>query len=571
MRPLAFLAALFFLTSCAQQETETKTALSAEDLPYKSLKIEDFQPEWWHNTVFYEIWPRSFLDTDGDGSGDFEGIIQKLDYIQDIGANGIWLTPVFEAPSYHGYDFNDFYAVEKDYGSMEDFDRLISECHERGIKVILDLVINHISSDHEWFKKSAAREPGYEDYFIWRKDIPEGWGKPWATEPKPNWVWHWNEQRKEYYYGAFASSQPDVNLENPSVVDEMNKMAEFWLKKGVDGFRLDAVRYAIEDGPLPHQADTPGTMKYWAQFTQFVKSKKPDAMLVGEAWTSLENVSLYRSNGQGLDSSFDFDFGYVVTSLLNPEAALAADFGTMSTENLTHTREDIWNNLVGRVEFAPIHYYSPFLTNHDQNRVMFTLQDNVNMAKIAASLLWTSPGPMYLYYGEEIGMSQFKAGGDEFRRAIMQWKEDETAGFSTTQNVWMDNPAWFPWKNDYEGWWMDYWSKLRGTGASVEAQEKDPSSLFNHYKRLIYVRNNSSALQFPKEIRYYPVDNDDIWLATYHNGKSESRVIVNLNSRGPAIFTVPEALRGEFKDLLSGDKVKLGERLTMSAAQSLLF
>ncbi len=570
MRLLPILAAMLLLVSCAQQEAEQETQ-SSDGLPYKSLKVANFEPQWWHNTIFYEIWPRSFLDTDGDGSGDFNGIIEKLDYLEEIGANGLWLTPVFEAPSYHGYDFNDFYAVEKDYGTMEDFDRLIEECHERGIKVVLDLVINHISKDHEWFKKSAAREPGYEDFFIWRDNIPDGWGKPWATEPKPNWVWHWDDIRKQYYYGAFAASQPDVNLENPRVIEEMNKMAEFWLKRGVDGFRLDAVRYAIEDGPIPLQADTEGTMEYWAQFTQFVKSVNPDAMLVGEAWTSLENVARYRSGGKGLDSSFDFDFGYVVTSLLNPDAALAADFGTMSTENLTHTREDLWQNLLGRLEFAPLHYYSPFLTNHDQDRVMFTLDNDINKAKIAASLLWTTPGPLYLYYGEEIGMTQYKPSDDEFRRAIMQWKEDETAGFSENKDIWMDDPAWFPWRENYQGWWAGYWDKLRGTGASVEAQENDPDSILNHYKRLIYSRNNSSALQFPKEIRYYPVDNEDIWLATYHNGKSETRVIVNLNPRGPSIFTVPETLRGEFKDLLSGEKVKLGNRFTMSAAQTLLF
>lgn len=554
------------LASCSQHAPE-----AGDNVEYHSLAIEKVEPQWWHNTIFYEIWPRSFYDSDGDGSGDFQGMIEKLDYLAELGVSGLWLTPVFEAPSYHGYDFLDFYSVEQDYGTMEDFEELIAQSHKRDIKVILDLVLNHISRDHEWFQKSAARVPGYEDYFVWSDEILEGWGKPWTTTVRPEWVWHWSKTRGQYYYGAFDASQPDLNLRNPKVIAELNRMAEFWLDKGVDGFRLDAVRYAIEDGPLARQSDTDATIDYWTQFTQFVKSKKPDAMLVGEAWTGLNVIGKYHDQGRGLDSAFDFDFGYVVSGILNPESSRSADFGTLSTANLQHNRVDLWHNLKGRVDAAPISFFSPFLTNHDQNRIAHTLNNDVNKTKIAASLLWTSPGPLYMYYGEEIGMTQKFVGDDQYRRAIMQWKDDAAAGFNTTKEFWIDQGQWFPWLDEYQGWWGDYWQEIRGTGATVEAQQADPNSLWSHYKRLITVRNAEKALQFPEEIRYYPVNNDDVWLVHHRHHGSSVWVVVNLNSDASASFDVPAALQGKQVERLTGRTVTLPQRMRLEAAETMIF
>jgi alpha-amylase len=183
--------------------------------PIKMEVNRGIDRNWWHKTTFYEIWPRSFIDADGDGSGDFQGLIEGLPYLKELGVGGIWLTPVFESPSYHGYDFQDFYAVESDYGTMEDFKAFIDASHEHGIKVVLDLVLNHISDQHPWFIKSANKEPGYEDFFVWRDEMPTEWGAAWEDTANPERVWNWHEGRGQYYYAAFSGSQPDINMANP--------------------------------------------------------------------------------------------------------------------------------------------------------------------------------------------------------------------------------------------------------------------------------------------------------------------------------------------------------------------
>lgn len=568
---LALLAASALLASCSQAPTSSPVPTSpARD--YQTLAINEPAQNWWNSAIFYKIWPRSFYDADGDGSGDFKGMTAKLNYLQDLGVNGIWLTPIFEAPSYHGYDFQDFYAVESDYGTMADFEEFIRESHKRGIKVILDLVLNHISDKHDWFIKSANQVPGYEDYFIWRDKRPEaGWGPPWSSESRPEAVWHWNATRKAYYYGAFGPSQPDVNLTKQVVVDELNKLATFWLEKGVDGFRLDAVRYAVEEGGYPGQADTQGTIDYWTVFTQHVKSIKPDAMLVAEAWTDLKTVGRYRNNGQGLDSAFDFDFGNLVIDILNPKVQRTADFGTVSDTKLQQGRDNLWTNLHNRKAAGPITYFSPFLTNHDQNRIMHTLENDMAKAKIAASLLMTTPGTLYLYYGEEIGMSQFNVGDDQYRRAIMQWSEEKTAGFNSTGQFWLDQGKWFPWVKNHKGWWAGYWQTLQGKGLSVAAQAQNNTSLYQHYKRLIKVRNQTPALQLPQEVRYYPVANKDVWLVEKIAAGKSTWVLVNLNPKAGVEFDVPKALQGKHQDKLTGISLELGSKARLQAAETLIF
>ncbi len=570
--PLIFVAGCSNSGTAPANSNSSTSSDSSASAGYLSLAINEERAQWWHNTIFYEIWPRSFQDSDGDGSGDFNGMTSKLDYLQDLGVKGIWLTPIFDAPSYHGYDFQDFYNVEADYGTMADFENFIAQAHQRDIKVILDLVLNHISDKHEWFIKSVNKTAGYEDYFIWRDDRPvSGWGQPWSAESNPAAVWHWNETRQAFYYGAFGSSQPDLNLTKQVVIDELNKLASFWLEKGVDGFRLDAVRYAVEEGGYPLQADTQGTIDYWTIFSQHVKSVKPDALLVAEAWADLTTIGTYRNNGQGLDSAFDFDFGTVVIDILNPAVKQTADFGTISTSHLQQSRESLWANLTARKAASPMHYFSPFLTNHDQTRIMYTLENDSAKAKIAASLLMTTPGTVYLYYGEEIGLSQYKTGDDQYRRAIMQWSDEDTAGFNTTGEFWLDQAKWFPWMQHHQGWWANYWQALKGTGKSVAAQMQDPQSLFNHYKRLIAVRNENPALQLPQEVRYYPVDNNDVWLVENLAAGKSVWVLINLNPTTDVGFSVPKNLWGARKDQLTGKEMYLGERMSIPAAGVMIF
>ncbi|MFZ5636352.1 MAG: alpha-amylase family glycosyl hydrolase [Pseudomonadota bacterium] len=539
---------------------------------YRSLKTEaPATPRWWHGATVYEVWPRSFHDADGDGNGDFAGMIAKLDHLQSLGVDAIWLTPVFEAPSYHGYDFQDFYAIERDYGTMADFERFVAEAHKRGIKVILDLVLNHISDRHPWFLASAKRVKGYEDAFIWREKRPEGWGQAWSDKPNPEAVWHWNDTRRAYYYGAFGSSQPDLNLRDPNVIGELDHAAAFWLKKGVDGFRLDAVRYAIEDGPIPGQADTRATIDYWTAFAKKVKAINPDALLVGEAWAALEVSGRYRNGGQGLDAAFDFDFGNIVVDILNPQGERSADFGTVSATDVSRRRESLWANLQQRAAAAPLGYFSPFLTNHDQNRIMHTLGEDPAKAKIAASLLLTSPGTAYLYYGEEIGLSQYAIGEDRYRRAPMQWSDGKSAGFNASGRNWIDLPPPRGYRGDQGAWWAKYWKRQRGNGRTVAAQNADPASLLHHYRRLLAVRNANPELKQPEELRYYPVDAADVWVLNARAAGGDAWVVINLDPAKPATFAVPAELRGTRVDQLGNASKSLGERFTLQPGETLVF
>ena len=571
--PLLFCTILFF--GCTTQTsldapppiTAAKPAASA----YQSLTLDTGTQRWWDSATVYEIWPRSFKDSDGDGNGDFNGMTSKLDYLKDFGVDAIWLTPMFEAPSYHGYDFQDFYSVERDYGTMAEFEHFIAESHKRDIKVILDLVLNHISDQHDWFLKSARKEPGYEDYFVWRDQRPAGWGQAWSDTVNSEAVWHWNDTRKAYYYGAFGASQPDVNLRNPKVVADLDALAAFWLKKGVDGFRLDAVRYAIEDGPLSQQADTQATLDYWTGFTQRVKAINPEALLVGEAWTALHITGRYRNDGKGLDAAYDFDFGNIVIDILNPKAVRRADFGTLSNSDVSQKRESLWANLQQRATAAPMGYFSPFLTNHDQNRIMHTLQGDAAKARIAASLLLTSPGTAYLYYGEEIGMSQHNIGEDRYRRAPMQWTDDANAGFNTTDRSWVDLPAPQGYRGEQGAWWSNYWKQQRGKGHSVAAQQADPASLYSHYKRLLAVRRQNPSLQQPQELRYYPVSESNAWVLQARGNGRETWVVVNLDPAKAVTFDVPAALRGERVEQLSGAKKILGDRVMLNGGESWVF
>ncbi|WP_213998321.1 alpha-amylase family glycosyl hydrolase [Arsukibacterium sp.] len=485
---------------------------------------------WWDDAIFYQIWPRSFYDTDGDGHGDFNGMTSKLPYLQELGVNALWLTPMFEAPSYHGYDFTEFYQVESDYGSMAEFEAFIQAADARGMKVILDLVINHISSEHEWFQRSAAGEAPYKDYFIWRDDMPEagsGWGHAWSDNDKPDAVWHWNEARQQYYYAAFGASQPDVNLRHPDVVAEMEKMAKFWLDKGVAGFRLDAVRFAMEGGP-DAQADTAETIAYWQRFNQFVKSVNPEAYLVGEAWVDIPVAARYFGDGTGLDQGFDFEVGYKILGLLQQDTAGEAQFGTMqSNQQQTADARVLSQNVQQRSDsVAPLSFFAPFLTNHDQERVAYQLKEHDSKAKLAAAMLFSSPGTPYIYYGEEIGLTQDRSGHDVFKRAPMLWNNTKQAGFTDSDNSWVEQLTLFG--DDFPNWWPDFLAQqLQAADRSVAAQQAQPDSIWQLYKLLIAQKKQRPELGTDGSYSVDPLENGVLQINRELNG-SKSVFVLNL-------------------------------------------
>lgn len=446
---------------------------------------------WWNDRVFYEIFIRSFYDGDGDGIGDLQGLIDKLDYLNDgdpettddLGITGIWLMPIFESPSYHGYDVIDYYAIESDYGDREALRRFLAEAHARGIRVIVDLVLNHTSSAHPWFLDSASGPSAeHRDWYIWSPTNP-GYPGPWGER-----VWH--SMNGDYYYGVFWSGMPDLNYRNEQVTRQMQDVTRFWLEEmGVDGFRLDAIKHLIEEGRV--QESTRATHDWLWEFYQFYKGINDEALTVGEVWDEPGQILPYYD--QQVDICFEFNLA---------EAILAS----VRRENPRYLEE-----VQTEVEsLYPYHQYATFLTNHDQDRVMTQLGGDGEMAKLAATIYLTSPGVPFIYYGEEIGMTGKKP--DEYIRTPMQWTGGANTGFSTAM----------PWERVN----LDYETR------NVEAQLADPDSLLNHYRKLIHLRSEHAALRLG--IRT-PLQSSKNEVYAYLRHLEGEDILVLLNFSGQAI------------------------------------
>jgi alpha-amylase len=416
-------------------------------------KREASRTSWWNNSVFYELFVRSFYDSDGNGIGDFKGMTQKLDYLNDgnpdthddLGITGIWLMPINPSPSYHGYDVTNYRDVNPAYGNINDMKEFVSEAHKRGIHVIIDFVMNHTSNRHPWFQQSSQNNATYRNFYRWSATNP-GYSGPLGTA--------WFSSASGYYYGVFGSSMPDLNYETQAVKDSMFAAADFWLKDvGVDGFRLDAALYIMETGQQGQ--NTQATFDFWNEFDQHIKQTKPDAFAVGEAWTNSETILNYVTNNR-LDYCFEFDLASSIVNAVNNGDARGLSAQIQKVCNI-----------------YPFLQYGTFLTNHDQNRVMSTLQNNSDKAKVAASLYLTFPGIPYLYYGEELGMLGAKP--DEQIRTPMQWTGAANAGFTTAT----------PWEAPNSSY----------TSVNVAGEQAAPSSMLNWYKKLIAIRNQEAALR----------------------------------------------------------------------------
>ncbi len=277
------------------------------------------------------------------------------------------------------------------------------------------------------------------------------------------------------------------DLTQAAVVAEMKKMAKFWLDKGVAGFRLDAVRYAIENGP-GQQADTAQTQAYWQDFSSYVRSVQPNALLVGEAWADLPVAASYYGDGKGLDAGFDFEFGYQVLALLQGDAGVKAEFGTMQQARATGAQQLLQQNYLKRLDTkVPLGYFSPFLTNHDQPRIGYQLAGHQAKAKLAAAMLLSSPGTSYLYYGEEIGLSQASDAEHIQRRAPMLWDQSAQAGFTKAPQAWVQSGALFPPQQSTD-WWPAFLASQLSAGVTVAEQQAQPQSLWRLYQLLIQLK-----------------------------------------------------------------------------------
>lgn len=499
--------------------------------PSESLRIAQggLPPYWWNDRVFYEVFIRSFQDSDGDGIGDIQGLIDRLDYLNDgdpltnddLGVTGIWLMPPAEAHSYHGYDVTDYYAVEPDFGGLADIRRLVAEAHRRGIAVIVDMVLNHSSSRHPWFLSSRLGEGPYDEWYIWRDEDP-GYRGPWGAP-----AWHRADNR--YYYGVFWDGMPDLNYDNAAVTRQMYEIGTFWLDEiGVDGFRLDAIKHIIEVGE--RQENTPESRAWLSAYEAHLEAVKPNSFTVGEIFNGPSFIVARYVDERAIDVGFDFK--------LADEMISAAQRG--SNRDIARAHRNAQRDY-------PAQQFATFLTNHDQDRLANRLRFDVGANKAAASLLLTGPGVPFLYYGEEIGMAGSKP--DERLRTPMHWDDSRLAGFTSADRA---------------------WQPLHEAGnialANVAAQTGDGDSLLSHYRRLIHLRNDNSAL---RRGALTAVDSSErgIYAFFRHDAAQTLLVITNLADEQIAGFTLSldaSELELAAPTLILGEGVLTAPRLTAS-------
>ncbi|MCC9136033.1 alpha-amylase family glycosyl hydrolase [Pontibacter silvestris] len=450
----------------------------------KEASSEPAKASAWPRGITYEIFVQSFCDSDNDGIGDIKGMTSKLDYIKNLGVEAVWLMPMSPSPSYHKYDVTDYYGVHPDYGTKEDFKEFVAEAHKRNIKVVIDLVLNHSSSEHPWFKSAMSdKNSPYRDYYVWaHKDDPQTQkaGEIIAGDSDNVNRWHQVEGSDYLYYGYFYGGMPDLNYDNPKLREEVFSIGRYWLNEfDVDGFRLDAARHIFPD-------DRPkDNHQWWVDFKNEMQKAKEDVYLVGEVWADAETVAPYM---KGLHALFNFDMGYAITNVVNK--------GKVDSLIINHKRIREFYESVN-----PDFVDATFLTNHDQNRIMSEVNDNENKAKMAAALLLTLPGSPYLYFGEEIGMKGKKP--DEFIREPFIWNANA--------------------EDDCRANWVEPKFSTAQTVTPASQQSEDKNSMLNHYKTFIHLRNNSKALTYGD---LQPVDVGNEKVAAFRREYQEEALLV---------------------------------------------
>lgn len=463
--------------------------------------------------VWYEIFVRSFQDTNGDGIGDLPGVTRRLPYLDQLGVDGIWLMPIHPAASYHGYDVLDYTAVAPEYGTLDDVDALIAEAHALGIRVILDLVPNHTARDHPWFRAAAAGEPGARDRYVWRDHDP-GWtglGGP-----------AWHRAGDAWYLGLFGSGMPDLNHENPAVREEMRGIMRFWLERGVDGFRVDAIQHVVEgdDGVV---IGTPATLAWVREMQAWLRATAPHALWLGETYAlSAPTVAAYHREGD-LDMSLDYPLWAALFDALSQRSAAPLETALRQNAEL----------------YPPGAARAVFSANHDQARPATTLgvlrRDEARL-RVVAALITTLPGTPLLYYGQEIGLPNGPGGDDEQKRTPMPWRPGPGRGFS-------DAAPWIAFSSD-------------DPALTIEAQRADPDSLWSRYRRLIALRRATPALSRGRTTLLEPDASSLLAFVREVDGE-RVLVVINLGAR-PAVLSTSER-PGEAAATLDGAPVGEGD------------
>lgn len=407
--------------------------------------------------TYYEIFVYSFCDSDGDGIGDLNGVASKLDYLQELGVNGIWLMPIHPAESYHKYDISDYYGIDPQYGTLEDFDHLMAECEKRDIQVILDLVLNHTAPTHTWFRQAKAyleglapgEEPDltvcpYVDYYFFTREQPNNTYYPLNGG---NW----------YYEGKFWSGMPDLNLDNAALREEIRQIMDFWLNRGVSGFRLDAVKEYFS-GQTQKNIDT---LRF---ITETAKEIKPDAYLVAEVWENFQTIAEYYKSG--VDSIFDFPFadtsGKITTVLRGAD-------NEKTVRSFATAQEKAY---AAYAASNPNFVDAPFLSNHDTGRIAGFCSRDVDKMKLAGAMNLLMSGTAFVYYGEELGMPG--SGNDPSKRAPMLWNLTGADGVTNPPPECV-LPEEYPL-------------------GSLQEQREEPQSIYNYYRQAIALRSAIPAI-----------------------------------------------------------------------------
>ena len=556
--------------------------------------------KWWQKAVFYQIYPRSFADGNGDGIGDLAGMISKLDYLEELGVDAIWLSPHFPSPYVDcGYDVSDYLDVAPEYGTMEGFQQFLDGLHQRGMKLVLDLVLNHTSDQHPWFIESrSSKENSKRDWYVWR-DGREG-------EPPNNWystfggsAWEYDARTSSYYYHYFFKEQPDLNWNNPEVKEAMFNVARFWLDIGVDGFRLDAIGTIYEDETCPpidealsqeglyqlassrlnpeadeevltywmgmfrHQSDRPEVHDLMKEL-RIVIDEYDDRVLIGET----DDVAFYGNGNDELHLNFNFP-------LMRTVRITAAHVRQNQRERLAALPQGAWPcNTLG---------------NHDSARVYSVYGDGVNnnnMARLHLMLLLTLKGTPFLYNGEEIGMSDLiiedpakfrdplsllyaelerKVMGSDDRIAVlkgaymgrdrnrtpMQWSDAPNGGFCP-----QGTEPWLPVNPDF------------AAGVNVSAQDNAPDSLLNFYRKLLKLRKQHPALQ-TGDFQEIETDNENILIFRRWNEQEELVMLFNLSDAPrEAILPYPDRLAIFSNVPVENNKI---EKTPLAAYQGIIY
>ena len=464
------------------------------------------EQKWWHDAVVYQIYPRSFLDSNNDGIGDLNGIISKLDYLKLLGINVIWLSPVYQSPmDDNGYDISDYQAIAEEFGSMEDMKRLMDEAKKRDIKIVMDLVVNHTSDEHRWFEQArSSKDNPYRDYYIWRDAKLDGSAPDDQQSIFGGSAWQWDEQTEQYYFHLFSKRQPDLNWENPKVQEEVHQMMNWWIDLGIGGFRLDVIDLIGKEIDKGITGNGPRLHSLLKQMNQATFGNK-DLLTVGETWGATPEIAKLYSAQDRDELSMVFQFEHITLTWengdkWNPIPLDLREFKNVLTKWQVELAVDGWNSL--------------FWNNHDLPRLVSKYGDDkkyrVESAKMLATCLHFLKGTPYIYQGEEIGMTNVAFD------TLEQYKDIETHNFykvkteaGVTHEHMMgaihensrDNARTpMHWDNKPNGGFTEGtpWIELNPNfpEINVESALSDPNSIFFHYQKLIELRKAHPAIVY---------------------------------------------------------------------------